>query len=394
LTGKKLFLRLNNNFLMVLVLITLVLFIGYAGLLIYYTKSWFEIPIYKHEEHKIIRDRPFISVIIPARNEEQNIVDCVISVLNQDYPRNLFEIIVADDFSTDRTVELVQGLAQDNVHVVMLNQYVSVPLNSYKKKAIEVSIGKSSGELILTTDADCIVPSTWLSTIAAFYKQHNAAFIAAPVVFHNERSFLDIFQSLDFITLQGITGASVYKRFHIMCNGANLAYERSAFYEVNGFSGIDQIASGDDMLLMHKIKALYPDRVLYLKSPDAIVKTATMPSVNSFLNQRIRWASKSGKYQEKMLVGVLLIVYLFNVAFLALAVAAIFNITYLYWLVVFFVAKTIFELIYLTPVARFFGKTKLLWWFPIAQPFHILYTILAGWLGTFGSYKWKGRKVK
>ena len=121
-----------------------------------------------------------------------------------------------------------------------------------------------------------------LSTIASCYKKYNAAFIAAPVAFHKEKSFLDIFQSLDFMTLQGITGASVYKGFHIMCNGANLAYEKSIFYEVNGFSGIDDIASGDDMLLMHKIKNLYPERVVYLKSESAIVKTNTMPSLGAF----------------------------------------------------------------------------------------------------------------
>src|SRR5206468_11041876 len=112
----------------------------------------------------------------------------------------------------------------------------------YKKKAIEIAISKAKGELIVITDADCLVPLTWLSSIVKFYETFNPVFIAAPVTFYEEDNFLKVFQSLDFMTLQGITGASVYKKFHQMCNGANLAYQKKIFYEVDGFRGIDKIA--------------------------------------------------------------------------------------------------------------------------------------------------------
>ncbi len=132
---------------------------------------------------------------------------------------------------------------------------------------MEIAIGLAKGSLIVTTDADCLVQPEWLRTIASFYEEFSPVFIAAPVVYCNPlpgdslfKKFLKIFQSLDFMTLQGITGASVYKKFHNMCNGANLAYEKKAFYEAGGFEGIDQIASGDDMLLMHKIHKIYPGK--------------------------------------------------------------------------------------------------------------------------------------
>ena len=138
---------------------------------------------------------------------------------------------------------------------------------------METAIGLAKGNLIVTTDADCIVQPEWLQTIASYYEEFGPVFIAAPVVYTNPlhgdsffKKLLKIFQSLDFITLQGITGASVYKKFHNMCNGANLAYEKKVFNEVGGFEGIDQIASGDDMLLMHKIQKIYPGRIQYLKS--------------------------------------------------------------------------------------------------------------------------------
>ena len=336
-----------------------------------------------------------ISVIIPARNEEANIEACLESVINQSYPKNLFEVIVVDDFSTDKTSEIIRSFATKNVSLISLKDFTKEgELNSYKKKAIEIAISKAKGDLVVTTDADCIVQNKWLETIASFYENHHPVFIAAPVTYYGENNFLKIFQSLDFMTLQGITGASVYKKFHSMCNGANLAYEKKAFLEVGGFSGIDNIASGDDMLLMHKIYDRYPERVLFLKSHDAIVKTRPAGQFKEFLNQRIRWASKADKYTDKKITGVLLLVYLFNIWILLPGVLSFFYPYLFFWFIGVLGAKTIVELFFLFPVVKFFKKEKLLWWFPVAQPFHILYIIVAGWLGKFGTYKWKERKVK
>ncbi|MGI8581705.1 MAG: glycosyltransferase [Chitinophagaceae bacterium] len=344
-----------------------------------------------------------ISIIIPARNEEKNIYKCLEAVISQTYPETLFEVIVVDDFSTDRTAEIINSFVEKNVILLSLKDFTKEgELNSYKKKAIEVAISKAKGELIVTTDADCIVPNLWLQTISSFYEMYHPAFIAAPVTYSIPSPagegpgvrFLKIFQSLDFITLQGITGASVYKKFHSMCNGANLAYEKKAFLEVGGFAGIDNIASGDDMLLMHKIFERHPERVLFLKSPDAIVQTKPAETLKEFLNQRIRWASKADKYTDKKITAVLLLVYLFNIWIFFLGILSIFYPLVFLWFIGVLIAKTIVELFFIYPVAIFFKKEKLLWWFPLAQPFHILYTIVAGWLGKFGSYKWKERKVK
>jgi cellulose synthase/poly-beta-1,6-N-acetylglucosamine synthase-like glycosyltransferase len=232
-----------------------------------------------------------------------------------------------------------------------------------------------------------------LQTIAAYYEKHDAAFIAMPVSYNCKNNFLEIFQALDFMTLQGITGASVYKKAHSMCNGANLAYQKKAFIEAGGFSGIDHIASGDDMLLMHKIFKLFPHRVFFLKSPDVIVNTRPMNTLKGFFNQRIRWASKADKYEDKRIFAVLVLVYFFNVWIFLLGIAAVFF-SFAYYFIALLAAKTILELYFLYPVARFFNQTKLLWWFPLAQPFHIVYTVIAGWLGRFGEYTWKERTVK
>ena len=171
----------------------------YAGLIIYYRQSWVQLPMNGHPDsyREAIGNQPstIISVIIPARNEEENITACLESVINQSYPQNLFEIIVVDDFSTDRTAEIVSLYADKNVSPISLKDFTKEELNSYKKKAIEVAIAKAKGELIVTTDADCIVPRSWLQTIVSFYEKHHPAFIAAPVSYYGENNFLKIFQS-------------------------------------------------------------------------------------------------------------------------------------------------------------------------------------------------------
>lgn len=393
--------------------VSLLLFVGYAALIIYYAIAWKQIPDFQPPASNF-QSQTFnvrLSVIIPARNEEANIRACLNSILNQSYPGHLFEVIVIDDHSTDDTAAIVQEYTNENIRLIKLSDYIETkPVNAYKKRAIEIGISNATGELIVTTDADCIVPPNWLQTIAAFYTATNAAFIAMPVVYNSNKNFLEIFQSLDFMTLQGITGASVYKRMHSMCNGANLAYTKKAFEEVNGFKGIDNIASGDDMLLMHKIYKKYPAKVFFLKSAEVIVQTAPMQTLKNFFNQRIRWASKADKYDDKRIFTVLLLVYLFNVLLVLMPVVALLKNYQLFlklsgcatiiqlsilqlWLLLL-TLKTIIEIGFLYPVAKFFSKQQLLWWFPISQPFHVCYTVIAGWLGKFGSYQWKERKVK
>lgn len=386
----------------------IVLFLLYTVLIFYYSISWKSIPAFVPESgYPSIR----ISVIIAARNEEENMAALLKTVTRQSYSGDLTEIIVVDDHSTDRTAEIVRQFP-----TVRLLQLTDDPGNSYKKKAIEAGIAAATGDLIVTTDADCIPSPLWLETIAKCKDKTKAVFIAAPVSFISPKSalynlnrhktiaddnigqsgnrLLAGLQELDFIVLQGITGASVYKGAHSMCNGANLAYDRKVFYEVNGFEGIDNIASGDDMLLMHKIWKKYPRAVSYLKSKDAIILTQPMKTWNSFFNQRIRWASKATYYKDWRIFSVLLQVYLFNLSFLILFIAGFFNSGYWIFLAGLWAGKTLIEIPFVYSVARFFGKQDLLSWFFFFQPLHIIYTIISGLFGQFGKYEWKGRRVK
>jgi cellulose synthase/poly-beta-1,6-N-acetylglucosamine synthase-like glycosyltransferase len=371
---------------MVLIYITIGLFIPYAILILFYRSGWNQLEIfYSAEQQPDLR----ISVIIAARNEEENIGKLLRSIDSQSYPKELFEVIVVDDHSNDNTAAIAAGFP-----FVKLIRLQFDNINSYKKKAIETGIAAGTGDMIVVTDADCIVKPGWLKTLAAFKENTRAVFIAAPVAVENKPTLLETFQALDFMVLQGITAASVQKRIHNMCNGANLAYERKAFFEVNGFAGIDHIASGDDMLLMQKISPHFPGHIFYLLSKEAIVATEPAKTWKEFFNQRIRWASKATNYNDIKIFSALFLVYFFNCALLALLIAGFWRPYMWIAFLAILLGKIIIELIFIYPVAKFYDKLRLLRCFPFYQPLHIVYTVIAGWLGTFGSFEWKGRTVK
>ena len=336
------------------------------------------------------------TIVIPARNEALNIKACLISILEQDYATENFEVIVIDDFSEDATPEIVKGIGLEysNVNLLSLADfYKPGEMNSFKKKAIELAVSKSKGQWIVTTDADCIIPKQWLSLYNNFIQQNlpenKLVFVAAPVMFIKETGILNEFQLLDFLALQGITAAAVGAGKHSMSNGANLAFEKSAFIAVGGYQGVDQIASGDDMFLMHKMKVTLSSKIGYLFHPGAIVLTKAMGNWKDFIMQRIRWSSKARYYDDNSIFWVLLLVYLYNLSLIVL----LFTGAYTHVLISLLI-KTGVELLFLSPVAKFYKLSRQLLYFPLFQPLHILYTLIAGLFGQVKTYTWKGRRVK
>ncbi len=375
----------------ILIFISVVFFLCYAALIFYYKNGWTHLPNFVFNKQYTPSTK--VSIIIPARNEELNIKHLLKDILSQYYPTHLMEIIVVDDHSTDNTAQIIQSF--QGVKYIDLSDHTDGKiLNAYKKKAIETAIAQSEGDLIVTTDADCRMGAYWLLSLVQYFEKYKHQFIAAPVQFANDGSFFQTFQSLDFMTMQGITGAIVNNHSGTMCNGANLAYTKKAFNAVGGFKDIDDIASGDDMLLMYKIDQKYPARTGFLKCSEAIVTTAPMQDLKSFLQQRIRWASKATKFKDKRIKFVLGLVYFFNLTFLMLQLFSLQNSKNLITFFGLLILKAGIEFYFLKPVSQFFKKEKELYPFFILQFIHIPYILISGLMGQFGTYRWKERIVK
>lgn len=367
----------------------------YAFIIAFYRRGWRSLPSFPQQEADPVPVK--ISVLIPARNEEVNILECLNSVFDQSLAAEQFEVILINDHSEDKTVELAESLGNPRLKILHLKDYIKPgETQSFKKKAIEVALKQASGDLIVTTDADCVVGRDWLKLFASFYTQKNVKFIAAPVTFFREKSLLERFQTLDFLGMMCVTGAGIHTRFMNMCNGANLAYEKEAFYAVGGFSGIEHLASGDDMLLMHKIAAAYPDQIGFLKNTSAIVRTEAKPDLASFTSQRIRWATKSAGYEEWQVTAVLaavffhcwcIVISFFLIPFFGPTMFAVF----LFQLLI----KTTADRVYLGMMAEWFDRKDVMRDFLPAEFMHILYIV---WVGTvsnfFKTYEWKGRRVR
>lgn len=365
----------------------------YVILLFWYRAAWMDLPDTTSLPPVAADCQTRVSIVIPARDEAANIANCINSILNQTYRIHLLELLIMDDASDDETAAIANQLALGHTQIKVHTLLLTKESKAHKKRAVEKGIQLATGELIVATDADCLHDPRWIESLVRSFEKDGNIFVAAPVIYTTAPTILSVFQTLDFLSLQGITGASVHRRFHTMCNGANIAYSRQAFYEVKGFAGIDQLPTGDDMLLMHKIYKRYPEKTTWLKNKHALVQTDAAPSWKAFFQQRIRWASKAAFFDDKRIFYVLLLVYLVNVSLLLTGLAAFFSIAALKGFLMLLLIKTISELYFLIPVAIFFNKQKWLWAFPFMQPLHIVYTVLAGWLGRFGKYEWKGRVI-
>lgn len=369
--------------------LSIVLTILYVIIVILFIIGWRKLIYFKP---KPVLSGTKISVLIAARNEAGCIKKTIEDLIAQDYDKKLTEIIFIDDHSTDDTAAIVAAYAGHGIKLIRLNE--DQALNSYKKKAIQTAIGQAEGDLIVTTDADCRMGPKWLSTIVRFYEEHDYKMISSPVAYFEEKNFFERIQTLEFLYLIGLGASTIGNKNPSTCNGANLCYERKAFYEVGGFKGIDDLASGDDELLLHKMAAQYNNHIGFLKNTDAIVYTQAKPNLKEFIQQRKRWASKTTRYKNKMVIVLGLCVWLFNLSILVNAVIGLFHIGFLGLALSQLVAKIIIEFLFLFDVTKFVKRKELLFLLPVLNLMHIVYFIYIGIAGNTGKYNWKGRMVK
>lgn len=337
------------------------------------------------------------SVIIPARNEAENIVGTLENLAAQNYPADAFEIIVVDDHSTDDTASLIESFAhrrQDPaVRLIRMADFHSDHTGAFKKQAIAEGIRQSRFEWIVTTDADCLRGPEWLKTIDFFIRENDPVMICGPVRLEDNKSLFQRMQALEFAGLVGTAGAALEGGFPMTCNGANLAYRRQAFYEAGGFSQVEHLNSGDDEMLMMKMHAKWPGRVRFLKNRYAMVTTPAQPTLRDFLQQRKRWVSKSRSHGV-MHTLLLAFIYLFHALITVGLVGGIFSPPVLQAVLIAIVLKALADWPFLASVCKFLGKPKLALVYPLALLPQIFYVFFIGIYGNLGAYNWKGRRLR
>ena len=381
-----------------LLVISITLSVLYLAMVMYFFVGWLRLkkaPVKDAAEAD--SKLPFVSILIPVRNEEEHIKACLEAIFKQQYPAHLFEIIVIDDYSTDNTLSLAREFNQRNLLVLDLQQYLGRPgeYSPNKKKAISLGVKNARGSLILTTDGDCNMDDRWLRSMTDYYLANQFKLITGPVMIKPAKSPLAWFQQLDIINMAGITGSTIRNGFPVMCNGANLMYSRKVFLEVEGFKGNHEVPTGDDIFLMHKIDEHYPDSIGYVKSFEACVFTKPESSFNGFIAQRVRWVSKSKRFSDWKVAMILVFAYFFNLFIIITALTAL-QLEEQSWLPLAIAAgsKLLVDLLFDLPVTYFFHKMILLLLLPFIEIFHVFYVVIIGALSLSGRYRWKDRLIK
>lgn len=342
------------------------------------------------EIQQIESQKTTFSIIIPYRNEVEYLPTLLKSLSNLNYPISLFEIIMVNDNSEDASQSLVQQCDLENLLNIQNKRSTASP----KKDAITTAIDLAKNEWIVTTDADCIVPKNWLQVLDNCIQKTNPSMVCGPVLYASDKSFLQDFQQLDGISLQGITMGSFGNQKPLLSNGAHLAYKKTTFMALDGFQGNEHLASGDDIFMLEKVKAQDPKGLHYLFSKNAIVQTHPETTWSNLVSQRVRWTSKTTQTKNKTSIWMGMLVFLTNLTAISLPIISLFFPFYWGMTLLFWSIKISADIIFIKQLQPFF--TTNISTLRILQ-IGVLYPFISCWVvlqSISGSYAWKGRRHK
>lgn len=326
------------------------------------------------------------SIIIPFRNEEENLPELLHSLKRIEYSKQSYEIILVNDDSSDKSVEIINKYSPENCFIIHNKRLTKSP----KKDAIQTAIKRATNDWILTTDADCIIPKTWLSSLNYYIQKHQPHMVAAPVTIKSNTRFIEQFQMVDFLSMQGATigGFGIKKPF--MANGANLAYKKELFFKLNGFNSNSAIASGDDMFLLETFLDFDKNKVHFLKNIDALVSTKPLNTFKEIINQRLRWAAKTKHYNSSFTKRVGLLVFLTNIATiicycLSWSIPLLVLLIFLKWLI---------DGLLIFKTANLYQQKINIPLYLLTALLHPFFTIYIVFLSLFKDFTWKERRFK
>ena len=350
----------------------------YIATIISFTIGFFNISTFFQSKNNLSNNKLKLTVLIPFRNEEKNLQKIFENLRKQTLKKDFFDVLFINDHSEDASEFVLKDLikSETNFNLISLQQD-----KAGKKQALKTGIDEARNNLIVTSDADCYHPNTWLETIYNYYSEHRAKLIVSPVIM-NGVGFFGKLQALEFLSLTASTAGAAGLHKAIMCNGANLAFSKSVFNEFEDALNMNEI-SGDDVFLLHSVKKKYPKDIHYLKSNDAKVTTDSEQSLKYFFRQRIRWTSKSRSYRDFDTITISLIIFVTNLLLVISSIILIFIPEKIILISSLFIGKMIIDSVLLINVANYFKQTKLLFFIPILSviyPFYIVITAFSGLL--------------
>lgn len=337
-----------------------------------------------------LNQKIFISVVVACRNEEKNLPSLLNDISVQDYNPDLFELILIDDNSTDRTFTLASEFKDiRNIKVIRNN-------GKGKKQAIRTGVNSSSGDFIITTDADCYIGKCWIRTIASFFEDKKPEMIIGQVILTSKTGFFNRFQELEFMGLQGVTAGTALAGDPVICNGANLAFTKETYNKCTD-NLHDELVSGDDVFLLHSLKKETGNKILWLESENSVVSTQSSENPGSFLQQRVRWLSKADAYNDRFTLVIAIVTFVTILLLVSVLVAGLIIPELLLVFLVILLIKSIPDFLILKNTTTRYGRGDLMKWFlpsMLIYPFYVLsvvcWSVFSSEKGNFNSPSPKG----
>ena len=333
----------------------------------------------------------FISILVSVRNEESNIISLLDCLVDQNYNKDLYEIIIINDRSNDNTLAIIKPYLDKYSFIKIVNIHETQIGWGPKKWALNSGIDQSTGDIILQTDADCRPRPNWLKSMAQEFNDYGVSFVFGASPMKSNSKLLSKIFEFDSLAQDSISAACTSSGMIMSCTGRNMGFRKDTFYSIGGYGGIEHFISGDDDLLIQKFACKSNQNIVFNYSNDSIVDSDAPFTINEFINQRLRFASKSINYYSVDTTWsfrlILPLIFITNISVLL----SFYNIvTYqsLGWsLVFYFKAISDFILTYL-----FFKKIDYKWtigpylFLSFLHPFYIVFfTITAQII----DYKWK-----
>jgi len=369
-------------------LIALLLFF-YFLLLVWVWKGW------SWTIHRSVADIdtnfPFVSILIPVRNEEDSIAACIDSIAVNDYPSDRYEIILVDDHSGDNTVACALSVGTQNLKIVQMPDG-----KSGKKAALTEGLSAASYGLIICTDGDCIVQKKWIRSHVARYKLNDLRLCTGTVLPRLNQTILGDFQWMDFAMTMAVTANGIKRQAYFLANGANMSYPATLAKVLNDEVKGTDLASGDDVFMVQAHAQKDPHSICFINDRESWVETKSEKSLADFLSQRRRWATKSMYTSDYKVIAIQAFVFMVNVVLAGLLVAAIIHpAAYLWPAVLAILFKATVDFLMLASLAVYYDRPQVLRSFVPAFFMYMVYIIYAGVMAMFpAKYHWKGRKVK
>lgn len=335
----------------------------------------------------ILRQAKKVSVLIAARNEGKNIEKLLQSLYNQTFDKENFEVIIVDDHSDDDTFGISESFKVS--HPEMSLKLIKAT-GSGKKQAISQALHAADNEVVIVTDADCELPAKWIEKMLAFYIAKDLKMLLGPVLLSPADTLFEKLQVLEHMSLIASTAGSTAIGMPVMCNGANMMYDRKSALNVEKDRTDMKLASGDDMFLMEQFIARYGSKAIgFFLNREVIVKTATMPNLKAFFRQRTRWTSKTKAYTNWKIIATALTVFLFNLSIVFFFVAGFFMPVFWAFYVLYVIMKTLIDYPIIRRISAFMKQKKLKFWTLPLEFIYPLYVVFTAIAGMFTKVRWK-----